>query len=105
HVIETKLAAQYQVVVLGKRGSRLFIGGADPTDQEAAERIKFATQLTPEWVIVEHDKLARLLEGSGSSANETMEALASADFEFEVTDESTAPQETAEATEVEDAPI
>ena len=31
----TKLASQYQVVVLGKRGNRLFIGGADPTDQEA----------------------------------------------------------------------
>ena len=66
NVIETKLAAQYQVVVLGKRGNRLFIGGADPTDQEAAERIKFATQLAPEWVIVEHDKLAKLLEAHGS---------------------------------------
>ncbi|HWI11932.1 MAG TPA: hypothetical protein VNU48_11430, partial [Burkholderiaceae bacterium] len=33
NVIDAKLAAQYQVVVLGKRGSRLFIGGADPTDQ------------------------------------------------------------------------
>ena len=42
-----------------KRGNRLFIGGADPTDQEAVERIKFATQLSPEWVIVEHDKLAQ----------------------------------------------
>ena len=70
NVIETKLAAQYQVVVLGKRGNRLFIGGADPTDQEAAERIKFATQLSPEWVIVEHDKLAKLLETTGTSTNE-----------------------------------
>ena len=43
--IDAKLAAQYQIVVLGKRGNRLFIGGADPTDQEAGERIKFATLL------------------------------------------------------------
>ena len=43
NVIEGKLASQYQVVVLGKRGNRLFIGGADPTDQEAAERIKLLT--------------------------------------------------------------
>ena len=41
--------------MLGKRGNRLFIGGADPTDQEAVERIKFATQLSPEWVIVERN--------------------------------------------------
>jgi len=46
-LIDQKIAAQYQVLALGKRGNRLFIGAADPTDQEAVERIKFATQLTP----------------------------------------------------------
>ena len=62
--------------MLGKRGNRLFIGGADPTDQEAAERIKFATQLAPEWVIVEHDKLAQAARGHAARARrETMEAL------------------------------
>jgi type IV pilus assembly protein PilB len=106
NIIEGRLAAQYQVVVLGKRGNRLFIGGADPTDQEAVERIKFATQLTPEWVIVEHDKLAKLLENAGTSATEALESMASGDFEFDVTDEATA-QETPESqsTEVEDAPV
>jgi len=106
NLIDAKLAAQYQVVVLGKRGSRLFIGGADPTDQEAAERIKFATQLSPEWVIVEHDKLSRMLEASGASASETLELMSSGDFEFDVTDDVTAPQENNESTsDVEDAPV
>jgi type IV pilus assembly protein PilB len=106
NVIDGKLAAQYQVVVLGKRGSRLFIGGADPTDQEAVERIKFATQLSPEWVIVEHDKLAKLLENSGASASETLESMSSGDFEFDVTDDVTTPQESNEPTsDVEDAPV
>ena len=106
NLIDSKLAAQYQIVVLGKRGSRLFIGGADPTDQEAAERIKFATQLSPEWVIVEHDKLAKLLENTGASATETLESMSSGDFEFDVTDDVTSPQESSEATsDVEDAPV
>jgi type IV pilus assembly protein PilB len=106
NVIEAKLASQYQVVVLGKRGNRLFIGGADPTDQEAAERIKFATQLSPEWVIVEHDKLAKLLETTGASTNETMESLASGDFEFDVTDDVTSqPADAQETSDVEDAPV
>ena len=35
NIIDGKLAAQYQILVLGKRGNRLFIGGSDPTDQEA----------------------------------------------------------------------
>ncbi|MBP6776256.1 MAG: type IV-A pilus assembly ATPase PilB [Piscinibacter sp.] len=105
-VIDGKLAAEYQVIVLGRRGNRLFIGGADPTDQEAAERIKFATQLAPEWVIVEHDKLSRLLEETGANANDTLEALSSSDFEFDVTDETSASTESAEvASEVEDAPV
>ena len=106
NVIDGKMVAQYQVVVLGKRGNRLFIGGADPTDQEAVERIKFATQLSPEWVIVEHDKLARMLEGAGNSVSETLESMASGDFEFDVTDDVTSPQESSEApSEVEDAPV
>ena len=105
NVIDGKLSAQYQVMVLGKRGNRLFIGGADPTDQEAVERIKFATQLSPEWVIVEHDKLARILENAGVSASESLEAISSGDFEFDVTDDVTAPQEAETTSDVEDAPV
>ncbi|MCI4430501.1 MAG: type IV-A pilus assembly ATPase PilB [Burkholderiales bacterium] len=106
NVVDTKLASQYQIVVLGKRGSRLFIGGADPTDQEAVERIKFATQLSPEWVVVEHDKLAKVLETTTTSVSETLDSMAASDFDFDVTDDVTSPQEAAElASEVEDAPV
>ena len=106
NVIDNRMAQQYQVLVLGKRGNRLFIGGADPTDLEAAERIKFATQLSPEWVIVEHDKLSKLMEASGASAAEALETLTSGDFEFDVTDEGAPTAEAAEVTsDVEDAPV
>jgi type IV pilus assembly protein PilB len=105
-LIDGKLALQYQIIVLGRRGSRLFIGGADPTDQEAVERIKFATQLSPEWVIVEYDKLGKLLEKQGSSATETLESMASGEFDFEVSEDDGGAQEQAEVTqEVEDAPV
>ena len=105
-IVEPKLALQYQLMVLGKRGNRLFIASADPTDQEAVERIKFATQLSPEWVIVEYDKLMRVLESQGASVNEAMEQLAGGDFEFDVTDDDPAAQEGAEVSqEVEDAPV
>ncbi|WP_428420376.1 type IV-A pilus assembly ATPase PilB [Methylibium sp.] len=106
NVIDAKLATQYQVLVLGKRGNRLFIAGADPTDQEAAERIKFATQLTPEWVIVEHDKLSRLVDAATTTASESLESLVAGDFEFDVTEEDTGAVETADVTtDVEDAPV
>jgi type IV pilus assembly protein PilB len=105
NVIDPKLVNQYQVVVLGKRGNRLFIGGADPTDQEAVERIKFATQLSPEWVIVEYDKLAKVLAANGSSASDAIESLADGDFDFDVTEDTTEQDNAEVATEVEDAPV
>jgi type IV pilus assembly protein PilB len=106
NVIDAKLSLQYQVLVLGRRGNRLFIGGCDPTDQEAAERIKFATQLSPEWVIVEYDKLGRLMDAQNASANETIEALAGGEFDFDIADDGTAEADNAEVVaEVEDAPV
>jgi type IV pilus assembly protein PilB len=106
NLVDGKLAQQYQIVVLGRRGSRLFIGGADPTDQEAVERIKFATQLSPEWVIVEYDKLGKLLENQGTSANETLESMAAGEFDFDVAeDDGTAAEQADVAQEVEDAPV
>jgi type IV pilus assembly protein PilB len=105
-LIDAKLAAQYQLLVLGKRGSRLFIGASDPTHQEATERIKFATQLSPEWVIVEHDKLAKLLDAASTSAAEALEAISGDDFDFDVTEEDGEIGDTQEVSaEVEDAPV
>ncbi len=106
NLVDAKIVNQYQLIVLGKRGNRLFIGTADPTDQEAVERIKFATQLTPEWIIVEHDKLLRVLEAQTVSANETLESLASGDFDFDIVEDDSPAQESTEiASDVEDAPV
>jgi type IV pilus assembly protein PilB len=106
NIIDAKIANQYQLIALGKRGNRIFIGAADPTDQEASERIKFALQLQPEWVIVEYDKLARQLESASTSASEALETLTSGDFDFDVTEEDTTQPESQEVTaDVEDAPV
>ena len=106
-IVDAKLVSQYRIFPLGKRGGRLFIACADPTDQEAVERIKFATQLAPEWIVVEYDKLMRLVTDQQTTTTQSMEALVSSDFEFEVTDEDpNAQQEKADvSSEVEDAPV
>jgi type IV pilus assembly protein PilB len=105
NLLDAKLAQQYQVVVLGRRGNRLFIGAADPTSQEAAERIKFATQLTPEWIVVEHDKLQKVVDTASASAGQVLDTIIGEDFDFEASE---VPEETDSfdvATEVEDAPV
>ncbi|MBQ0932306.1 type IV-A pilus assembly ATPase PilB [Ideonella alba] len=106
NLIDAKLVTQYKVLPLGRRASRLFLACSDPTDQEAGERIKFATQLTPEWVLVEHDKLARIVDAQSASASQVIESMAGGDFDFEVNDEE--PQQASNqevVAEVEDAPV
>lgn len=105
-LIDAKLAHQYQVVALGRRGSKLYLGGADPTDQEVVERVKFATQLQPEWIIVEHDKLTKMLAGSSASAAEALANIAGEDFDFDIAEEDGTPQEDEQdIADVEDAPV
>ncbi len=106
NLVDARTLSQYQVLVLGKRGNRLFIGGADPTDQEAVDRIKFATQLTPEWVLVEYDKLLKIVDAKNTSATEALESIVSGDFEFDVEeqDPNAKPDEDVVA-DVEDAPV
>src|SRR3989475_5434450 len=85
--------------------ARVLVHAGKLNAKTAEDLVKFATQLTPEWVIVEHDKLSKLLENSSTSVTETLESMASGDFEFDVTDDVTT-QETADTTsEVEDAPV
>ena len=103
--LDSKLIAQYKVLPLGKRGSRLFLACADPTDQEASERIKFATQLSPEWILVEHDKLSMRLQEQSASAAQALEAISATDFDFEVSEEDATPATNEAVAEVEDAPV
>ena len=107
NLVDARTLSQYQVLVLGRRGNRLFIGGADPTDQEAVDRIKFATQLTPEWVVVEYDKLARIVDSKTASVSDALDSIVSAgEFDFEVEEQDpNAKADDEVAAEVEDAPV
>ena len=107
-LLDAKLAIKYRILALSKRGGRLIIATADPSDHEAAERVKFATQMGVEWVIGEFDKLTRLIEAHNKSATEAMDNIVGGDFEFDeaslggdtAVEEAEAPQ-----TDVEDAPV
>lgn len=105
-LIDTKTCATYRIVVLSKRGNRLIVATADPSDHEAAEKIKFSTQLGVDWVIAEYDKLSRFVEAAGLSTSEAMESLVGDDFEFDENSVDPGAEETDTAvSEVEDAPV
>jgi len=106
-LLDAKICQAYRVIVLSKRNNRLIVATADPTDQEAAEKIKFTTQMGVDWIIAEYDKLVRLIEAATKSASESAEGMSSGgEFEFDdlPTEEAPEPAD-AGANEVEDAPI
>ncbi|MFT4195218.1 type IV-A pilus assembly ATPase PilB [Ottowia sp.] len=106
-LIDAKLALKYRLLALGKRNGRLLVVTADPSDHEAAEKVKFATQMGVEWVIAESDKLSRFLETILKSASEAMENIVGGDFEFDEASLGAAAQEEQDTaqSDVEDAPV
>src|SRR6478609_8248826 len=82
-LLDSKLCQTLRVVVLSKRNNRLIVATADPSDQQAAEKIKFATQMGVDWVIAEYDKLTKMVEALGTSTSEAMDSIIGDDFEFD----------------------
>jgi type IV pilus assembly protein PilB len=107
-LLDPKICQAYRVLVLSKRNNRLIVATADPTDQEAAEKIKFTTQLGVDWIIAEYDKLSKLVEASTKSVADMAEgsSASSGDFEFDdgPVDDVSESNDTA-AADVEDTPI
>jgi type IV pilus assembly protein PilB len=105
-LLDTKICQDYRVVVLGKRNNRLVVATADPSDQAAAEKIKFASQMGVDWVIAEYDKLLKLVESHATTTAEAMDNIIGEDIEFdEVSTEAVNEGAEAAAAEVEDAPV
>ncbi|HSV48043.1 MAG TPA: type IV-A pilus assembly ATPase PilB [Ramlibacter sp.] len=108
NLLDAKLCQAFRVVVLSKRNNRLIVATADPSDQQAAEKIKFATQMGVDWIIAEYDKLTKMVEASANTAAEAMDSIIGEDFEF---DESSMDSSMVEdddkgaSSEVDDAPV
>ncbi|WP_431275429.1 type IV-A pilus assembly ATPase PilB [Variovorax ureilyticus] len=105
-LLDAKLCQAYRVVVLSKRNNRLIVATADPSDQQAAEKIKFASQMGVDWVIAEYDKLSRMIEAAAVTASESIDNIIGAEFEFdEVSAEAAGDTAEQAVAEVEDAPV
>ena len=102
-VLDRKLATEVRVVPLGKRGGRLSLALSDPTDFRLLDRIRFSAQANVDPIIVEHDKLTRLVDRLGQTASERLSDMVDESLDLDVTtDDSSAPADTSE---VDDAPV
>jgi type IV pilus assembly protein PilB len=106
NLLDAKLCQSMRVVVLSKRNNRLIVATADPSDQQAAEKIKFSTQMGVDWIIAEYDKLTKMVEAQATTATQEMNDIVGEDFEFDESTIDTAADDPDSATsEVDDAPV
>lgn len=106
-LLDLKICQTYRIVVLSKRSNRLIVATADPSDQEAAEKITFSTQMGVDWVIAEYDKLSKLVDASTATAAEAMENIIGSDFEFDESSTAASVVEDVDSgvSEIDDAPV
>src|SRR5712672_1874101 len=107
--VSEKLMQKHRVLPLMKRGKRLFLAVADPTNLHALDEIRFQTSMSIEFVVVDDDKLQAAVNKAIDQAEATMPSLTDDDFDLEnleVTGGDENPNvEALGRDDVEDAPI
>ena len=105
-LIPPDLLRQHRVIALKRRGARLFVGIADPSNIRALDDIERQTSLRAEPLVVEHDKLEARIAGSIRAQDASAAAFDFADFDPEglhAVDDGNDPEFA--SAEVDDAPV
>ena len=104
--IDRKLIATHKVIPLNKRGNRLSVAIADPTNLRALDEIRFQTGLAVDPIVVEHPKLIPLVSKYSETAEDTLKNLASDDINLDFLDEEAAAKaDEASGQDIDDAPV
>jgi type IV pilus assembly protein PilB len=108
-LVSDKLLAKHRVLPLFKRGKRMFLAVADPTNTHAVDEIKFQTGLGVDAVIVEDDKLQKAVDKAIEQAEAQITTFTEEDGidleNLEVSGGSDDDLEKISRDDVEDAPI
>ena len=105
--VDQKMIVKHRVLPLVKRGQRLFLGVADPTNLQAIDDIRFQTSLRIDPVVVEQDKLEERITRALEAVDTTMSDLVDSDFDLENLVVGAQEEDVQEIRkdEVEDAPV
>jgi len=83
-LVQDKLLQKHRCLPLYRRGKRLFLGVADPTNLHAIDEIKFQTGMGIEAVVVEDDKLQKAIDKAVEQADAAMPNLADDETGFDL---------------------
>ncbi len=104
--IDRKLIATHKVIPLNKRGNRLSVAIADPTNLRALDEIRFQTGLAVDPIVVEHPKLAPFVTKYAESAADALKSLTSDDINLDFLDEeASAKADEVAGQDIDDAPV
>ncbi|MBL3528027.1 MAG: type IV-A pilus assembly ATPase PilB [gamma proteobacterium endosymbiont of Lamellibrachia anaximandri] len=80
-LVDEKLIRAHHTLPLFKRGNRLFLAVSDPTNHQGLDEIRFNTRLSSEAILVEEDKLTRLIEQALEAQDTSMDDLLDTDLD------------------------
>ena len=106
HLLDPKLIQKRRVIALFQRGNKLFVATSDPTNLQALDEVKFQTGQAVEPVVVEDDKLGKIIDQLGQAADDTMAVLNAEELDLDfVDDEAAANQQDTGGIDIDDAPV
>ncbi len=108
-LVKEDLIRKHHVLPLYKRGNRIFVALADPTQSDALRDIRFSTGSATEAILVEGDKLAaaieRVLKARDASAMDDVMGDLEDDLDLELVDEQDQKTEEEDEKAVDEAPV
>ncbi len=106
NLLDPKLVQKRRVLALYQRGNRLSVAVSDPTNLLAIDEVKFQTNLGVDIVVVEDDKLGKLIEQFSEGSASVLDNLDNEDIDLEFTDDDAlAKVDEAASMDIDDAPI
>lgn len=103
--VDGKLIRQHHTLPLFKRGNRLFVAVSDPTNLRALDEIKFNVGLNTEPVLVEEDKLTKVIDKALSADDSVLDALEDSGLDGLNISAGGAADDSTEAVDPDDTPI
>ncbi|MCU7906944.1 MAG: type IV-A pilus assembly ATPase PilB [Candidatus Thiodiazotropha sp. (ex Epidulcina cf. delphinae)] len=79
--VAEKLVRNHHALPIFRRGNRLFLAVSDPTNHQGLDEIRFNTGLASEAILVEEDKLIRMIEKAMEAQETGMDELLDADLD------------------------
>ncbi|MGB1702686.1 MAG: type IV-A pilus assembly ATPase PilB, partial [Cycloclasticus sp.] len=104
-IVDEKIIRKHHVLPMFKRGNKLFVAVSDPTNLQALDEIKFQTRMSTEAILVEEDKLARVIDTAMDDDDTSMTDLLDDDLDnINFGDPDEAPEVDLDS-DIDDAPI